>query len=49
MVEKGVAVCQSHGFVLRDASGGVEVSRLLPHGPQDLLKNDCIITVDVTT
>ena len=46
MVEKGVAVCQSHGFVLRDTSGGVEVNRILQHGPKDLLKQDCLISID---
>jgi tetratricopeptide (TPR) repeat protein len=46
MVEKGIAVCQSHGFVLRDAGGGVEVSRILPHGPVDLQKGDGLIAVD---
>ena len=46
MVEKGIAVCQSHGFVLRDAGGGVEVSRILPHGPMGLQKGDGLIAVD---
>ena len=46
MVEKGLAVCQSHGFVLRDTAGGVEVCRVLPHGPIDLQKEDVLISVD---
>ena len=46
MVEKGITVCQSHGFVLRTANGGVEVSRVLPHGPKDLQMEDSIVSIN---
>jgi tetratricopeptide (TPR) repeat protein len=49
MVEKGLAVCQSHGFVLRNSVGGIEVSRILDHGPADLQKEDVLVSVDGTS
>jgi tetratricopeptide (TPR) repeat protein len=46
MVEKGIVVCHSHGFALRNVAGGVEVSRILPGGPVDLQKEDVLVSVD---
>ena len=46
MVESGIAVCHSHGFALRNAAGGVVVSRILPGGPADLQKDDTLVSVD---
>ena len=47
MVEKGLVVCASHGFVLRDVKGGgIEICRLLPHAPASVCCNDSLIGVD---
>lgn len=46
MVEKGLAVCQSHGFVIRNSRGGIEVSRILDHGPADLQNEDVLLSVN---
>jgi tetratricopeptide (TPR) repeat protein len=46
MVEKGIVVCHSHGFALRNVVGGVQVSRILPGGPVDLQKEDVLVSVD---
>ena len=46
MVEKGIVVCHSHGFALRNVAGGVEVSHILPGGPVELQKEDVLVSVD---